>query len=638
MPKHYVPKYLQAALVVNLAVFIAYGFFRLAPIQMLASALIVTACLGYLVAASVVIGRIISLRGWTKSKEEVEPYTQDQIEAAESNIASMGHYSKSGTATVYGDTYKSIACAGLFISAGSLIALGLLYLLPHEREDLPSASISRNAAPPIMWTQLAPNDKELVARAIVPYREECPRIDDRVHARLTKRQMGYSGLRPDFKITVCEYVYDGTEKAALRNYDVRGEETSRAVPLKERPKTLNRILVLGDTGCRITHYTYQECKYIEVWPFAKVALSAAKIARGKLDLIIHVGDYHYREKPCHDDVPGCAESPYGDNWDTWKVDFFEPAAPLLSLAPWVMLRGNHEDCARAGRGWHLFFDLRDLGSKCKTTIYSYLLNFGDLTLVVFDTAHAGEGHGTTERVKEYHDEIDKALSGLPTRSSSRTAWLLLHQPIWGSSGEYEAADNLNRTDRASRRLFEADSYSTVKKLREQSDKKLAELTKLGKKSGWKLAEALTKQWDSIDDESEWRNLQAPLNEFRLAFRGRFKEKISLVLSGDSHLFQLFQPSNLKIPLQIVAGMGGTALDEKVDKKGNEIFPQGPKGQEASLFGSVGKVWTRVQFGFLLLTRSGSDWDVAFYDVNGVKRMECSLPSLSTRTIQLACRP
>jgi hypothetical protein len=55
-------------------------------------------------------------------------------------------------------------------------------------------------------------------------------------------------------------------------------------------------------------------------------------------------------------LKGCKGSPYGDNWDTWKADFFKPAAPLLAVAPWIATRGNHEICARAGLGFMLFLD------------------------------------------------------------------------------------------------------------------------------------------------------------------------------------------------------------------------------------------------------------------------------------------
>ena len=60
--------------------------------------------------------------------------------------------------------------------------------------------------------------------------------------------------------------------------------------------------------------------------------------------------------PVPSDQPGCAGSPYGDNWAVWQKDFFNPAAPLLAAAPWVLVRGNHELCDRGGHGWFRLLD------------------------------------------------------------------------------------------------------------------------------------------------------------------------------------------------------------------------------------------------------------------------------------------
>src|SRR5471032_3508044 len=56
-----------------------------------------------------------------------------------------------------------------------------------------------------------------------------------------------------------------------------------------------RILVLGDTGCRIKGAALQACNDPAKWPFPQVAAAAARL---KPDLVIHLGDYLYRESPC----------------------------------------------------------------------------------------------------------------------------------------------------------------------------------------------------------------------------------------------------------------------------------------------------------------------------------------------------
>ena len=151
--------------------------------------------------------------------------------------------------------------------------------------------------------------------------------------------------------------------------------------------TPNRILVLGDTGCRIKGSALQACNDPAAWPFPMLAAAAARL---KPDLVVHVGDYLYREEPCPTGNAGCAGSPSGDNWPSWQADFFAPAAPLLGAAPWVILRGNHEDCQRAGLGF-----LRLLGpngfdptAPCNPHLAPLLVSLGGVTLAAMDNADA----------------------------------------------------------------------------------------------------------------------------------------------------------------------------------------------------------------------------------------------------------
>ena len=118
---------------------------------------------------------------------------------------------------------------------------------------------------------------------------------------------------------------------------------------------VRRIVIVADTGCRMkaSENAFQPCNDLAQWPFAKIAQSAAAL---KPDLVIHIGDMHYRESPCPEGQAGCAGSPWGYGYDVWQADFFNPARPLLAAAPWVFVRGNHESCFRAGQGWFRFMD------------------------------------------------------------------------------------------------------------------------------------------------------------------------------------------------------------------------------------------------------------------------------------------
>ncbi|RZJ06201.1 MAG: metallophosphoesterase, partial [Rubrivivax sp.] len=121
------------------------------------------------------------------------------------------------------------------------------------------------------------------------------------------------------------------------------------VTLKAPTPEPRRIVVIGDTGCRLkaSAREFQGCNDPVDWPFPRVLAQALAL---KPDLVVHVGDYHYRESPCPAGLFACAGTPWGYGDDAWQADFFRPAQSLLAAAPWVFVRGNHEICARAGQG------------------------------------------------------------------------------------------------------------------------------------------------------------------------------------------------------------------------------------------------------------------------------------------------
>jgi hypothetical protein len=180
--------------------------------------------------------------------------------------------------------------------------------------------------------------------------------------------------------------------------------------------------VLGDTGCRLKGSSTQDCNDPVKWPFAIVARLAA--ARHP-DLVIHVGDYHYRETACPDTQPGCAGSPHGDNWAVWQKDFFDPAAPLLAAAPWVLVRGNHELCSRGGHGWFRLLDPHPEADRCSETTAPYALRIGSLELLLFDGADADDATADPTKVTFYHEQLQTLLANARSH-----AWLLTHRPIW----------------------------------------------------------------------------------------------------------------------------------------------------------------------------------------------------------------
>jgi len=186
-----------------------------------------------------------------------------------------------------------------------------------------------------------------------------------------------------------------------------------------------RILVLGDTGCRIQGATLQACNDPARWPFPQLAAAAAQL---KPDLIVHVGDYLYRESACPAGNQGCAGSPWGDNWISWQADFYTPAAPLLAAAPIVLVRGNHEDCSRAGPGWlRLQGPLPfDSAAPCAAHLPLYDVDLGELRLAVMDDATAQDTSLNRDDSPVYVAELT-SLAALKA-----PVWFVHHRPIWAA--------------------------------------------------------------------------------------------------------------------------------------------------------------------------------------------------------------
>jgi hypothetical protein len=277
---------------------------------------------------------------------------------------------------------------------------------------MPSLVMADDVAPISQWVQLAPdgsNEARIVTTATT-----CPAITvDGASLPTTER----AAPNADFTVHLCAAEIPMSAKSATLN--------GVALPLFHQYP--NRIMVFGDTGCRIKGTLVQNCNDPKAWPFAAIAAQAARM---KPDLVIHVGDYLYRESPCPDGNAGCAGTPYGDTWPTWVVDFFTPAAPLLASSPWVFVRGNHEDCERSGPGW-----LRLLGplpvdpvAGCTAHIPLYSIPLGDVNLAVMDNADAPDATVDSDLRTEYEADF-AALS----KMNNPPLWLAMHRPIWGAA-------------------------------------------------------------------------------------------------------------------------------------------------------------------------------------------------------------
>lgn len=272
---------------------------------------------------------------------------------------------------------------------------------------------------PPAWLEFGP-DGRLIARLIVD--GECPTVQlDQLDVAMTPRTTPSA----TFPVVACEAAIPfGVETATIADQ-----------PLPIPDGRLERIAVIGDTGCRLNQWenAYQHCNAPLAWPFAQVA---ASVAAWQPDLIVHVGDYLYRESPCPAAEAGCAGSPYGDTWATWNADFFTPGSSLLGSAPWVFMRGNHETCDRNPEGWFAYLDTRAYEATCQPYTEPYVASLYGLSLAVIDSAEAGDETSTPEETSQYARQFR-----LLARQAPFGSWLVTHRPVHGilegSRGEFE---------------------------------------------------------------------------------------------------------------------------------------------------------------------------------------------------------
>lgn len=451
----------------------------------------------------------------------------------------------------------------------------------------------RDGGPAVLahWLQLG-GDGALGVRAIVAGAAECPvaSVDGKARALRPRAAAGPVDGRAEPA---------PTRPAAALRFPVTSCEldlppTARAVSLQGQPLPLpttdvRRIVVIGDTGCRIKvpksgrGDPIQDCDDPRSWPWPRVAAAAA---RTQPDLVIHVGDYHYRE---YCDNPALCSAltdkrtvvDYG--WAGWNADFFAPAAPLLGAAPWIFVRGNHENCDRGGEGWMRFLSPdpyracpeRPFQSGQRSvltnnhTADAYRIDVDDrLTLVVADNA----GHEDYRPASSALHEVElfqSALRALPQVPAQRSVWLLAHRPIW-----YDL-----------------------------------------------LAAA------------------APSNTLQSALHGYLPENVQFVFAGHEHAFQTLHfardadsshhPGGR--PAQIIVGASGTQLEA--------FDPQSPFYEGETGLGSQertqldGRFYEGVaaaggivvhRYSFLLLERDGQAWRAALLDPDGATITHCRM--------------
>jgi hypothetical protein len=462
-----------------------------------------------------------------------------------------------------------------------LLLIGAVFVVSSCSTNMPeTANINRIDKSPIQAAWVVIGDQGGAVVRVITYSHNCPELiqDDMATTMLIRAApatipqryvaTGNTAFSSDkssqFPVLTCE--------ALLKPGAMKISVAGRSLPLP-KPEPL-KILVLGDTGCRLKAEgnAFQSCNDADKWAFPAVAKKAATFAP---DLVVHVGDYQYRESPCPANMTACADSPWGYGWDTWQADFFTPAAPLLAAAPWVMARGNHESCARAGQGWWRFLDPRALqsGRDCNVDAddpqgdysapYAVPLG-GGMQLIVFDSSKAA-GKPVSKSDPAYAAYLQEFNQVDVLARQAEFSIFIEHHPILGFAPEK------------------------------------------GKSGG-------------VEVRPGNQALQSVLQDVHP--QRLFDPNVQLLLAGHVHLFEAITFDS-DHPMQIVSGNGGSSPDV-------DLPASLPAHATPFVKASVDYFTSTSQSGFMTMEResaSASEWVLKAWDKNGVLQAACIVSKL-----------
>jgi len=482
------------------------------------------------------------------------------------------------------------------VASGIALLVGSLTIPSASHAGEASAperqSVVRN--PIAVFSLVAPTTESasgLIARAVFAAGAGCPELSleistargtQRMGKAMQRRSTGATTLNAFGSLLVCE--------AAIPRHAMTAKIAGRSIPASVSD-SIERIALLGDSGCRIKDSVIQNCNDPNAWPFARNSL---QVARERPDVTIFLGDFFYRESPCPESANSwcggspepLVKAPFKDSAWGWVADVLVPMAPLLPAAPIVMIRGNHELCERGGNGFFLIFDPAfGTAKNCAPsstgvipTVYSPttavdLAIKGDRTLrlVNVDSAN-GDDSAVDAAIAVQQRPLFQRAERLARGSAE--AWLLTHRPIAG--------------------LFSTE--------------------KLPNPPG------LSTPWSSLTQTYASYGLLDPF---------------ALTVSSHIHLAQVNQIPGL--PPEVILGNAGTELEPPTgygvpqygplsDAAGQPLVP----GLQAISTATFSRTW--VKFGYAMATPTKSGWRVQLKDDDGKGFATCQLARR-----QISCR-
>ena len=468
--------------------------------------------------------------------------------------------------------------------AGLLLIAGLPVAAPAQALPADQTAIAAYA----VVTDRAISRSGLIARAVLPAGVACPSMRVTVAGRTMAmrtipRRIATSTWPAFASVKVCEArIPVGATAVTLAGH---------TVPAR-MPVEVRRLAMFGDTGCRIASWQVQDCASSRAWPLATIS---ARIAAERPDIVLHAGDFFYREAPCPPadsalcggSPPPIAGAPFTDTDYAWLADALLPLSPLFAAAPIVVVRGNHEMCSRGGNGYFLFFDHGwQNASRCapkggvapQVTNRPYPIDLplaGDrsLRLVMVDSADGVDGAAGADALPGKRRFYERAHALAAARPES---WLVTHRPIFAVfASSYLPADAAD-----------------------------------------------VPQWTSVGEEVASYGLLHPYD---------------LIVGSHVHIAQSAQIPGQ--PGQLTLGNGGTLLDVPTGYANPGTGPLATPGGQPVIPGltpypPATSLWTAARFGYALATPGANvgAWTIAMKGPDGRVFAQCAAADR-----EIACR-